>query len=214
MSGQFLLPPLIHEKKSLSFSERGLAFPSKKSLERSDMRSSRWIIDIMVAFQVAVAVITKAGMSELSDFLYNKTSRDRPGGPPTSIQVLSGGANSVKILWDEPVKPNGPIDEYQIKYGYLDHRSDYIEKMTNSSKKHAVLEDLAFNANYDIKVRACTRFVDSLDPICGDWSAKRHLTGYGRKCLKSTDCCLLLEMSGNTSFCLLFQLLVKCLPRW
>ena len=39
--------------------------------------------------------------------------------------------------------------------------------------------DLAYNAEYEIKIRACGILPDSIDPVCGDWGAKKYQTGIG-----------------------------------
>ena len=39
--------------------------------------------------------------------------------------------------------------------------------------------DLAYNAEYEIRIRACGILPDSIDPVCGDWGAKKYQTGIG-----------------------------------
>ena len=65
-----------------------------------------------------MSVITKAGEGELSDYLVNQTARAKPEGPPQSMKVIPHGSNSIKLTWELPSKPNGPISLYQVRYGY------------------------------------------------------------------------------------------------
>ena len=139
------------------------------------------VIWIFVPLKVAVAVITKAGEGELSDYLVNQTKRARPEGPPASFEIQALSSNNVKLQWSDPARPNGPISLYEIRYGYRDHKNQYLESLHESREKSAMLHNLAFNAKYEFKIRACGQLPESVDPICGDWIAKKFTTGIGRK---------------------------------
>ena len=138
----------------------------------------------MYFFQVAVSVLTKAGEGELSDYLVNRTDADKPGSPPRDL-IISGEKlpNAVRVSWIPPEKPNGPISKYQIIYGYMDFKNHYVEKRASSNANVINLEGLAFNAEYEIKIRACSKLPESSDDVCGPWGAKKHTTGIGRKYL-------------------------------
>jgi hypothetical protein len=135
-------------------------------------------------YKVAVAVITKAGLSEFSDYLVNRTSNAAPGSGPTALSAIkdAGSANAGEIMWQVPVKANGPIAHYEIKYGYEDHQDEYNELIAISKASHVRLDNLAFNAVYDVNVRACSVLPDSVEAVCGiHWSAMKFTTGIGRK---------------------------------
>ena len=65
-------------------------------------------------YKVGVAVVTRAGESEISDLLVNRTERDRPGSAPTKFNTVMLSKNKVQLSWGPPEVPNGPIDFYQV----------------------------------------------------------------------------------------------------
>ena len=54
-----------------------------------------------------------------------------------------------------------------------------METTTHSVHNRFSLADLAYNAEYEVKIRACGILPDSIDPVCGDWGAKKYHTGIG-----------------------------------
>ena len=145
----------------------------------SGLGISNLIFTNLKLFQVAVSVITKAGVSELSDYLVNETSPAKPEGPPENIKVTARGSNWFKLHWQLPSKPNGPISLYELRYGYRDHKGHYAETTIYPHEREYTLTDLAFNVAYEVKIRACGILPDSIDPVCGDWGAIIHETGVG-----------------------------------
>ena len=118
----------------------------------------------------------------MSDYHINQTARARPGSPPTNLRVENLEANSLKFFWNLPLKPNGPIAEYQIRYGYNhEPTQQYIEDEKITNGEYIRLEGLTYSASYVLKVRACGRVEESRDPLCGDWAAITYETGIGRK---------------------------------
>ena len=136
-----------------------------------------------ICFQVGVAVITTAGVGEASDFMVNRTDRARPGSEPRDIRSYKGlNANEIQLYWEEPMKANGPISSYEVKYTYVDYEGEEVEHFKIINKKHVLLKDLAYNAEYDIRIRACSFLAESLDPVCSEfWGALKFTTGVGRK---------------------------------
>ena len=129
--------------------------------------------------------MSKAGESELSDYHIKRTARARPGSPPRNLRVEKPKSNALTLSWDVPEKPNGPIDNltYQVQYSYRDHRKKFIENSTTTNGLYIRLENLAYSASYELKVKACGHVDESLDPVCGDyWAAINDIhTGIGRK---------------------------------
>ena len=66
-----------------------------------------------------------------------------------------------------------------VPFFYRDHNDQYMETTTHSVHNRFSLADLAFNADYEVKIRACGILPDSIDPVCGDWGAKKYHTGIG-----------------------------------
>ena len=130
-----------------------------------------------------MAAVTKAGVGELSDFLVNRTKSARPGSPPNNFHLapIQNIANSVTLKWEKPVKPNGIITHYNIEYAYRDHQNRNVAKQIPWKSDSYRLEDLAFNAKYDIKVQACS--MPEFHIQCGDWAAKIFTTGIGSEYL-------------------------------
>ena len=77
--------------------------------------------------------MTRAGESELSDYLLNRTAQDRPGSSPRDLQVYeTDDSRTVRLSWKTPSKPNGPIDFYQIKFSFKNFKGDVIEDEATS----------------------------------------------------------------------------------
>ena len=146
-------------------------------------------------YKVGVSVLTRAGASELSDYLVNKTARDVPGSPPRSLRAEVHDRNRVKLAWQTPALPNGPISSYEVKYEFKPARE---RKQTQKSQKlytAAVVtmerdgDDLVyeigglkFNADYIVRVRGCTTMPTVEKDICSlDWAATAVKTGIGSK---------------------------------
>ena len=115
--------------------------------------------------------------------MVNRTDRARPGSEPRDIRSYKGlKANEIQLYWEEPKKANGPISSYEIKYTYVDHEGEEVENVKSINKKHFLLKDLAYNAQYDIRIRACSFLTESLDPVCSEfWGGLKFTTGVGRK---------------------------------
>lgn len=52
-------------------------------------------------------------------------------------------------------------------------------RTTHSVHNQFSLADLAYNAEYEVKIKACGILPDISDPVCGDWGAKKYHTGIG-----------------------------------
>ncbi len=131
-------------------------------------------------YKVGVAVLTRAGESEMSDFLVRRTERDRPGSPPTELEAVLVGRNGAELYWGPPEEPNAPIDYYEVRYGFRDFRGQTDLDTFLTRGHRARVADLAFNADYTVGVRACTIFEGFEKPICGDdWAEVNLMTGIG-----------------------------------
>ena len=75
--------------------------------------------------------MSRAGESELSDFIVNRTLRDIPGSRPREVLARrTNDSGTVLLTWEAPSKANGPIDFYQIRYSYRDFRDkDIVEDL-------------------------------------------------------------------------------------
>jgi len=129
-----------------------------------------------------VVVKTRAGESEMSDYLVNRTDRATPGSPPTRFQVSRSGeqGRSAELSWGPPDVPNGPIEFYEVFYSYQDFMGRSQEREMMVEARRARLIDLDAYADYEVGVRACTRMPELPEPVCGrDWAKGRFLTGIG-----------------------------------
>lgn len=59
-------------------------------------------------------MVTRAGESEMSDFLVNRTDSARPGSPPTHFEAVLTDNDKAELFWDEPKVPNGIISRYEV----------------------------------------------------------------------------------------------------
>ena len=145
-------------------------------------------------YKVGVSVLTRAGASELSDYLVNKTARDRPGSPPRFLRAEVEDRNRVKLAWQTPAIPNGPISSYEVKYEFKPVR-DRQPRKSQKLYTAAVLTmeregddmfyeigGLKFNADYIVRVRGCTTMPNVAEDICSyDWTETAVKTGIGSK---------------------------------
>ena len=94
-------------------------------------------------FQFGVAVVTRAGESELSDYLINRTLPDAPGSLPRDLSVSrTADSRMVRLTWKQPLKANGPIDFYQIRYSYRNFKDKDVQDETTSKDLKAFIRDL------------------------------------------------------------------------
>lgn len=84
----------------------------------------------------------------MSDYLVNRTRRDRPGGPPEDLQAELLGRNRAQLSWRPPRKPFAPIDSYEVSYGFRDFRGDDLSNTVAVVGTSTELRDLTFNAKY------------------------------------------------------------------
>lgn len=143
-------------------------------------------------YKVGVSVLTRAGESELSDYLVNRTRRDRPGSPPTELRSALLSRNEVRLTWGSPTIPNGPIESFEVRTNFTDF-AGHLEAtiMTIPAVTYALedgsgfeidIPDLQFNIEYGIGVRACVNMVDLEESVCGfEWAETKAKTGIGRK---------------------------------
>ncbi len=129
-----------------------------------------------------MAVITKAGTSEFSDPIVNRTLRSRPTYPPRNLKStrLAAASNQVLVEWSPPVKANGPVKHYEVTYGFTNFNDDYIEKTALVPGERLTLNNLMFHTTYTIEVRVCIQTIDSIEALCGkDRAVTKIQTGYG-----------------------------------
>lgn len=128
-----------------------------------------------------MAVLTRAGESEMSDYLVNRTDRDRPGSAPTNLRVQLEGENDIKLVWGPPSLPNGPIDLYQVEYRYEDHNGIVVTQQYPVTSVKTKIEKLEYYTDYEVSVRACTQ-TENIEPLCGhEWARESVKTGIGGK---------------------------------
>ena len=172
------------------------------SLQTEDVgaaESHHWITGLKpwTHYKVGVSVLTRAGASELSDYLVNRTRRDRPGSAPRDLSLELADRNSVRLGWRTPAVPNGPITSYEIRYGFV-HINGRTEETVlvagvdrpeldyddAEGKFGYALADLKFYADYSVAVRACTTLPDVAETICGwKWAEDGIKTGIGSELL-------------------------------
>ncbi len=87
--------------------------------------------------------MTRAGESELSDYLVNRTKPDRPGSQPRDLTAYAtNNSRTVRLIWETPEKPNGPIHFYQIRYSYNDYKGQLVEDDETAEELTATIRNL------------------------------------------------------------------------
>ncbi len=142
----------------------------------------KWLEDLKpwTYYKVGVAVLTRAGESEISDFLVNRTKSARPGSPPDELEVFLKGRNQAVLSWEPPKEPNGPIAMYAIRYKYTNFLGKDQILSASTDQHRFKLDNLVFNAAYTVSVVACTEVAELSEPVCGkDWAEANVITGIG-----------------------------------
>jgi hypothetical protein len=107
--------------------------------------------------------------------------------PEESVRQLQGylaGRSSVNILWKAPLKPNGEIDKYEIKYSSANsngRQSSIVRQTVGPNGRAIQIDSLKFYSEYIFEVRPCVKLNDVVGTsICGKtWSAIRITTNIG-----------------------------------
>ncbi len=165
-------------------SESAPCFGREEQVEAAPDAEKLWVTGLKpwTYYKVGVAVLTRAGESEMSDFLVNRTERDRPGSPPTELEVLLAGRNGADLRWGPPDAPNAPIEFYEVRRSLTNFRGQEEVSVERATGMSAFIRDLMFNAEYTVAVRACTKFPGLYEAVCGkDWAEATLLTGIGSK---------------------------------
>ena len=95
----------------------------------------------------------------------------------------------LKLFWGAPLKPNGEISEYEIRYDYENsHRrkghSDLKIKKVSANENEVLIDQLNYYSDYLFEVRVCIKVNEYVQqsPLCGDtWAAIKMKTGIGGK---------------------------------
>lgn len=156
----------------------------EKSILTEADASTIWVPNLTpwTYYKVGVAVLTRAGESEMSDYLVNRTEPAKPGSAPERLRLQLASKNSIRLSWQPPARPNAPITSYQVKYGYVDFPGQTASETfkVEDGERSAVVSQLASNAEYEIQVRACTDLPDRGESLCGDqWATAKVVTGVG-----------------------------------
>lgn len=98
-------------------------------------------------YYIQIAPISKHGMGIFSDPLQNVTSEDAPT-PPLNVRISEITNNSMLVTWKPPLKMNGRLKNYVIKYNDV--------KTENNGHTEMRLMNLTSYTNYTVTVQACT----------------------------------------------------------
>lgn len=134
-------------------------------------------------YKVGVAVVTRAGEGEVSDYIVKRTKRGPPGSPPNNLEFALTNQNEVEVFWNPPLLPNGPIKNYELHYTYVNFRQKSISVESHVTGRRTVLKNLTSNVEYKVAVRACAEWIEGYADPCGPWSKGTIKTKIGRKIL-------------------------------
>ena len=136
-------------------------------------------------------VKTRGGSSKLSEFTVNRTA---PSMPEEGVRHLRGylkDTNTVKLEWRAPLKPNGELDSYEIKYSYTNSHGKKQHKdvrdIVGANENEKVIKGLRFYSDYFFEVRPCIKLKGYRQKLCGNtWAALSMKTGIGGKSRRQT----------------------------
>lgn len=130
-------------------------------------------------YKFGVRVKTRGGMGEISDPSINQTKSSRPGSPPRKLVIPDIKANSAELSWEPPIKPNGPINNYEVAYWYLNSNGVKFSKKVDVQNQTIELRDLFSYTEYNVSVRACS-ILSNKRKECGDeWVSTPLVTPIG-----------------------------------
>ncbi|GAB1598659.1 Down syndrome cell adhesion molecule-like isoform X2, partial [Argonauta hians] len=115
-------------------------------------------------YSIQVLAYTIMGEGVRSKPLHIKTKEDIPSQPP-NVKVITKDRNTVLLLWEPPVNPNGILTKYIIRYsntsrGPPNTKSPKLEiKVRRTSH---LISRLLEGQEYMFTVSACTRVGESL----------------------------------------------------
>lgn len=123
-------------------------------------------------------MVTRGGENSISDLLFNRTQRSRPGSEPIDFKAHLINNTCVELQWGPPVVPNGPIDFYQVRYGFQGNELE--TEMISGARNRIKIPNLRPYSNYSVELRACTSMLEFSEPLCGhQWADLYILTGIG-----------------------------------
>lgn len=132
-----------------------------------------------------MSVLTRAGESEISDYLVNRTEPGRPGSPPINLEASLVGRNNIEATWSPPLVPNSQIKFYEIRYGFRDSSGQRQETLTTEHGTAVWITNLAFYTTYRVDIRACTQLPGFGEAVCSmEWATIEVSTGIGSKLLR------------------------------
>ena len=170
-----------------------------QNLETADDSNKAWISDLepWTYYKVSVLVKTRGGSSKSSEFSVKRTQPSMPEESVTHLRGYLADRTSVKLEWGIPLKPNGELAEYEIRYGYENRHgkaehTNFKTKIVRADKKEALIEGLKFYSDYIFQARVCIKVHGyghqrcGMDTdnycLCGNtWAAVRMQTGIGGK---------------------------------
>ena len=157
-------------------------------LETTPNSKRAWITELepWTFYKVAVRVKTRGGSSKLSEFTVNRTA---PSMPEEGVRHLRGylkDANTIKLEWRAPLKPNGELERYEIKYSYANSHGRKQQKdvkiPVGPNVNEKVINGLRFYSDYFFEVRPCIKLRGYGQRLCGNtWAALSMKTGIGGK---------------------------------
>ena len=158
------------------------------NLETTPDSNRAWIPNLQpwTYYKVAVLVKTRGGSSKLSEFSVNRTD---PSMPEEGVRHLRGylkDSNSINLMWRTPLKPNGELDRYEIKYSYTNsHGKRHQKEMkinVGPNQNEKLIQGLKFYSDYFFEVRPCIKLSGYGQRLCGNtWAALSIKTGIGGK---------------------------------
>ncbi|XP_076356776.1 cytokine receptor-like [Tachypleus tridentatus] len=103
-------------------------------------------------YRVTVQVLSKAGISSLSDPKYERTFAGVPS-VPQGVKVADVNSSAIRVTWKSPVKPNGIITNYFVHYQHFSQ--EVAASHTKELYSLVLSKNIESYTNYSIAVQAC-----------------------------------------------------------
>ncbi|XP_013785359.1 uncharacterized protein LOC106469414 [Limulus polyphemus] len=103
-------------------------------------------------YRVTVQVLSKAGISSLSDPKYERTLAGAPS-VPQEVKVVDVNSSAIHLTWKTPAKPNGIIMNYVVHY--RNFSQEVIASHDKESYSLVLGNNIESYTNYSVAVQAC-----------------------------------------------------------
>lgn len=107
-------------------------------------------------YNISVLCFTNPGDGKTSSGIFVKTLEDVPD-EVASLHFEDISDRSVKVVWSRPLKVNGELTGYVVRYGIKDHPGSFVDMNITANLTFAKIQQLKASTYYTFEVCGYTR---------------------------------------------------------